>query len=121
MKKVNQLDLEKAETININATQKEIAKLMKEKNTRHVFLLQKGRVKGIISGTDLINALAEEILDSGDKIMSKNLISVKPEDSAGQALRQMLKSNQYSLPVIKNERLHGILTLTTCLGGLNDT
>ena len=122
MKKVSELKLERAPTTNKEANQAEIAKIMRDNNNRHVFILEKGYVKGIVSVSDILGrAIAEGRGDlKAEELMVTKLISINPGMTAGQALAQMLKSNQYTLPVIKNNRLHGILNLTTCLGGLNE-
>ena len=121
MKLVKELKLEKAETSTKKSTQQELASLMKETDARHVFILEKGKLQGLVSSTDIIHAIAEDNSGSAEAIMAKEIISVDPEDSAGKALKTRMNANQYTLPVVKDERLHGVLTLSVCLGGLNDS
>jgi CBS domain-containing protein len=92
------------------------ASLMHWKHLRHVPVENDdGELVGIVSHRDLLELLALGKVDGGGElvvrdIMRKELITVSPATSALEALYLMREKNIGCLPVVKGERLVGLIT-----------
>lgn len=102
----------------------EAEKTMVAEGFRRLPILTDGKVVGIITAMDIIrffgSGQAFEYLRSGTinqvlnthalEIASKTLTSIPPNEDVGQAARVMKEKGIGSLPVIKDEKLVGIVT-----------
>lgn len=92
------------------------ASLMHWKHLRHVPVENDdGELVGIVSHRDLLELLALGKMDEGGElvvrdIMRKELITISPATSALEALYLMREKNIGCLPVVKGERLVGLIT-----------
>lgn len=94
-------DLELAET----------AKLMSDKGIGCLLLVQKGKLKGLISESDLLKNFGKRKMVS--QIMSKNIISIGPEETIEGALKLMKENKIKRLPVVDSRKqLVGIISMT---------
>lgn len=103
-------------TIDINKTAKEAGELMKKVRKGLLVATKNDRPAGIITDSDMIKrVVAEDIRPSEVKVkdlMSSPLIAVGPDDDMLEAVRKMKKSNIHRLPVVKNGRVVGIVSMT---------
>ena len=92
------------------------ASLMHWKHVRHVPVEDdNGELVGIVSHRDLLELLALGKMERGKEIvvrdiMKKELITISPDTSALEALRLMREGDIGCLPIVKGERLVGIIT-----------
>ncbi len=98
--------------------------LMLKKNIRHLPVLENGKLVGIITDRDLRSAtskLAEVPFQPEDevgKIMVKNVITVHPKDPIDVAAKLMRENKIGCLPVMENDALVGIVTISDMLDAL---
>jgi CBS domain-containing protein len=104
----------KATSIEENVSVLKIAKIMKQKKIRHVFVCdKKGTLKGIISESDIVrkvvaeNKKPEEVL--AKEIMVSPVLAVEINDNPEKALAIMNKIKTLTCPVTKNKKLVGIV------------
>ena len=99
---------------------------------RHLPVVEKGKVVGIISDRDMYKALGpksnSKVIEANQDntelhvvskkvrhIMKRGIISVTPETLASKAASLMAEHRIGALPVVKNNKLVGILTSTDIL------
>ncbi|MEI7718822.1 MAG: CBS domain-containing protein [archaeon] len=89
-----------------------IAKLLKSKNERRIFVVDKDKkLVGIITTTDLVyNFLATSKKEMKAKeIMTKKVLSINKEDTIEKALDVMNKIKTYICPVVNDGKIVGVL------------
>lgn len=103
-------------TIDADKTVKEAGELMKKVRKGLLVVTKGDKPAGIVTDSDIIKrVVAKDIKPSNVKIndlMSSPLITVGPDDDMLDAVRKMKKSNIHRLPVVKNGRVVGIVSLT---------
>jgi acetoin utilization protein AcuB len=99
---------------------------------RHLPVVEKGQVVGIVSDRDLYKALGPRsrsrmVTEGADRsqlyvipkkarhIMRRGVITIEPEDFASRAASLMARRKVGALPVVQNGRLVGIITATDLL------
>jgi CBS domain-containing protein len=99
-------------TIDVNQTVYEAAKLMSAKGIGCLVITENDVAVGIVTERDFLRRIVAERASFDLKIsaiMSKSLITVDPETSVREAARLMATNKIRRLPVVKAERLVGIL------------
>jgi acetoin utilization protein AcuB len=109
-------------TVEPDSTISETLLLMYKHNIRHLPVVEKGRLEGIVSDRDIKQTmgppeLTKGLLDPGEadlpvsKIMTRHPIAVRPGDSVKSAIEQMVENRVSCLPVVDSERkLVGIVS-----------
>ena len=103
-------------TISSSKTVYDAAVLMTEKKIGSLIVIDGTTPVGIVTERDLVRKvvyqrlLPQEIKIS--EIMSKPLVTIDPDSSIREAARLMLKNTIRRLPVVKDNKLAGILTTT---------
>ena len=93
-----------------------IMQVLRDHNIRHMPVIDRqGILCGIISNRDMLVAHVNAKNVEGERlathIMSRELVTVRPETCAGLAAREMYDSKLGSLPVVdENMRLVGLIT-----------
>lgn len=92
---------------------KEAAKLMDSKNIGCIVVTKENLPVGIITERDFVRRVAskEKPLTSSLKdIMSSPLITIDPDETVWEAAESMKVNNIHKLPVIKDNKILGIIT-----------
>ena len=110
-------------TVRADATIPEAIALMKDKNVRHLPVMDAGRVVGVISEGDIDSALPSKATSlsvneltylvnklSIAKVMSRDPITISPEALLEQAAVVMREAKIEMLPVVEGGRLVGVIT-----------
>jgi CBS domain-containing protein len=99
-----------------NVTVKEAAKLMNKREIGCLIAVEKGKISGILTERDLLKRVVAEAKDASKlrvrDVMTSPLIVTEPTMDLGEAVRLMFQMKIKKLPVIKNKRLVGLLSLT---------
>ncbi|MEM4275611.1 MAG: CBS domain-containing protein [Candidatus Nitrosocaldaceae archaeon] len=111
---VNELMSKDVVTINEDSTAYDVAKIMDEKNIGTIVIVKNEEPIGIVTERDLVKRICSKDLKSSSvkvkDIMSSPLITVQPNAPIGLAASLMVEHNIRRLPVIKNNKLVGIIT-----------
>ncbi len=130
--RVEELMTSKVFTVNTHDMIDRVFFLIHYEKVRHLPVLEKGKVVGMVSDRDMYKALgpksnsnAIESNASGTElhvipkkvqnIMRRGVISVSPETLASNAAALMAEHKIGALPVIQNDKLVGILSATDIL------
>lgn len=107
-------------TVTPDTTMAELMELLRVRRIGGVPVVQNDRLVGIVSLEDLIKALDEQ--RRGDRVsarMSRNVMSVRADDLAIQAVKLFVQYGYGRLPVLDNDgRLVGIVTGSDITRGL---
>jgi CBS domain-containing protein len=102
-------------TIDVNKTVFDAAEIMSNKGVGCVIVIVQGFPVGIITERDMVKrvlAKRSSIDQKVTEIMTKTLITVEPETSLKDAARVMSTNGIRRLPVLKNNKLVGIVVAT---------
>ncbi len=102
-------------TIDVNKTVFDAAELMSNKGVGCVIVVVQGFPVGIITERDMVKrvvAKRSSIDQKVTEVMTKTLITVEPETSLKEAARVMSSNGIRRLPVLKNNKLVGIVVAT---------
>ena len=103
------------ETIPASASVKEAADRMREKKIAALVVADGAAIEGIVSERELVHGLsqfgsalmAKKVRD----VMTKNVVTVEPEDTVKHAMALMTRYRTRHLPVIRECGLAGIVSL----------
>jgi CBS domain-containing protein len=102
-------------TIDVNKTVFDAAELMSNKGVGCIIVIVQGFPVGIITERDMVKrvlAKRSSIDQKVTEVMTKTLITVEPETSLKDAARVMSTNGIRRLPVLKNNKLVGIVVAT---------
>jgi len=115
-KKLRQIMVKNVVTVKPNATVKSAAELMRAHEISCLVVVKNEKPIGIVTEQDMLRRVITKSrkLEKTcvSEIMSKPLIVATPNIHAHVASKIMLKRNIRRLPVVENERLVGLVTLT---------
>ena len=116
--KIHSLMIPDPITITANATISEAIELMKINSIRHLPVISRNRrLQGLLTLADLKQGLIPSML--GDltlqDLMIKDPITVDPDDDIEFAAQLIYKNKIGGMPVVKGDRLAGIITATDIL------
>ena len=99
----------------LNTPVSDAARLMRAADRDSLIVFDLGRAMGIVTERDIIRKITAEGLDAMhvhvDQIVSTPLITIHPDKPAREAAKLMLEKKIRHLPVVKENRLLGIITL----------
>lgn len=102
-------------TLPLDAPLTEAARLMRDERIGGVLVTQDGRLCGLLTDRDIVvRAVAEGRDLTGTRladICSAGIVTVSPDDGADTALRLMIDSAVRRLPVVKDGRPVGIVSI----------
>ncbi len=97
----------------------EVARYLKEKKLRRVYVVDSnGAPVGIISSTDISNHIVADGKDAATlkatDIMTRGILIVNIEDHTGSVAIEMDKFHVPSVAVVKSKKMIGVLTVEEC-------
>lgn len=109
-------------TVKADSSVREAAELMSRKGMGSIVVTYKGKPAGIVTERDLVKKVVAMGLDASkvqmEKIMSKQLITIKCNMPIIEAIRVMQKKKIRRLLIIENRKLIGIVTQRDLLRAL---
>ncbi len=80
-----------------------------------------GTMLGIVSERDIVSSIAEEGLESLNRsaadLMSRSVVTCRPDSSTEELMEQMLAERIRHLPVYEDDRLVGIISIVDVVKG----
>lgn len=129
--KVAQLMTKKLITVRPMDSVEEAVKLLRQRGVRHLLVMDKSRLVGIISDRDIKRALdpqktKKRVMSVGglyfliepilvEEIMTRGPKTISPDDTAQDAALVMLANRFGALPVVRGSKPVGIITETDLL------
>jgi uncharacterized protein (DUF39 family)/CBS domain-containing protein len=100
-----------AVTCKVDEDLKTVAKRIIDKSVNHVVVTgDKGEIKGIVTSWDVTRAVAEG-KNRLDDIITKKVMTTRPEDTLEVASRKMAQNHISALPVVdRNKKVVGLIT-----------
>ena len=99
----------------LNTPVSDAARLMRAADRDSLIVFDLGRAIGIVTERDIIRKITAEGLDAMRvhvaQIVSSPLVTIHPDRPAREAAELMLKKKIRHLPVVKENRLLGIITI----------
>ena len=96
-------------------TLREAARVMGEMNMGSLVIMEDEKIVGIVTSTDILKAIGEgkdpDKVTIGE-IATKNVITIQADDPLEKAVDIMVKYKIKKLPVMMNEKLVGIITVS---------
>ncbi|MBV8775502.1 MAG: CBS domain-containing protein [Deltaproteobacteria bacterium] len=89
--------------------------LMEAGDFRAVPITLNGNLVGIISDRDIRSSGRKPHATKVSERMSRNVVCVSPDDSVNEAVRMILSNKIGGLPVVKENKLLGMITTTDIL------
>jgi CBS domain-containing protein len=112
---VEQIMTTNPRTVNVNDTVKDAAAVMRDSDIGDVIVIEDGQVTGILTDRDIVVRAVAEGRDadstSVSDICTTGIKAIEPDASVDDALRSMREEDIRRLPVVKNGRPVGILSL----------
>lgn len=100
-------------------------KLFKKNNIRHIPIVDNGEIVGMLSYSDLLRLSFADLTNEEfeidafiyemftiKQIMAKNLTMVPPNTTIKKVAQMLVEKEFHALPIVKNEKLLGIVTST---------
>jgi acetoin utilization protein AcuB len=130
--KVSKLMSRKLITVSPDDSVERAVQLLRQRGVRHLLVLKDGRLVGIVSDRDLKRALdsakakKKRLLNLGGiffllepftvrEIMTRDVVSIDPKATVQTATSLMVEMKFGALPVVKSDKLLGIITETDLL------
>ncbi|HEX6582754.1 MAG TPA: CBS domain-containing protein [Thermoleophilaceae bacterium] len=102
-------------TVNVDDTVQDAARVMKENDIGDVIVVEDGQVSGILTDRDIVVRAVAEGRDASSaevrEICTNGIEALEPDASVDDALRTMREHDIRRLPVVKNGRPVGIVSL----------
>jgi CBS domain-containing protein len=96
-------------------TLREAARVMGEMNMGSLVIMEEDKIVGIVTSTDILKAIGEgkdpDKVTIGE-IATKNVITIQADEPLEKAVDIMIKHKIKKLPVMMNEKLVGIITVS---------
>jgi len=98
-----------------SVTLREAAKVMGEMNMGSLVIMEDEKIVGIVTSTDILKSIGDgkdpDKVTIGE-IATKNVITIQADDPLEKAVDLMIKHKIKKLPVMMNEKLVGIITVS---------
>jgi CBS domain-containing protein len=102
-------------TVNVDDTVKAAAELMRDNDIGDAIVIEDGQVTGILTDRDIVVRAVAEGRDadstSVSEICTTGIQAIEPDASVDDALRAMREHDIRRLPVVKNGRPVGVVSL----------
>ena len=121
METLQQLMSTKLITVGLSATVAEAAELMSIHRVGSALVVEGEELRGIFTERDIVRALAAEHDAASHAVtdwMTTDVVRLPPDASAMEALQQMLESGYRHVPVVRDGRLVGIVSIRDLSGRL---
>jgi CBS domain-containing protein len=98
-------------------TIKEAAKIMSSKNVGSIVVVEGDKILGIITERDILRNMDKQS-EQIKKLMSKDVITISPNQEVDEAKEIMIRNKIKRLPVIEDKKIVGIVKITDVLANI---
>ena len=103
------------ETVNPSVTLSTVAQRLRLKGIGALVVIDEGRVAGMVSERDVVRAFAAHRGEAAEikvaDVMTRELVTCRPDDSLTRVLGLMTRHRVRHLPVIEGGRLVGLISI----------
>lgn len=89
---------------------------MQEEGVNFLVIAEGDKLRGVLTDGDVLSAIYKRKLPPSEvkisEVMSKSLLTIKPTDTLIKALELMVENKIRRLPVVENDKLVGLISLT---------
>jgi len=131
---ISEIMTKKVVTLKHNDELETAERLFKKHHIRHIPVVKKDKVIGILSYTDLLRISFADAVDEDEdsvdtvvynmftieQVMAKNLVSVSSNTTIKDVAELLAKREFHALPVLDDDKLVGIVTTTDLINYLID-
>lgn len=114
--KVEDIMIRNVITVNADITVKEAVKIMNKNEIGSLVVIKEKRLVGILTERDILKRVLAESKNPEktkvSQIMSTPVIAASPQTDLEEAAKLMFEKNVKKLPVVSEEKLVGLVTLT---------
>jgi len=100
--------------ISPGVTLKEAAEIMSKESIGSLVIIKNGQLAGIITERDILKNI-RKLNFPVEKIMSKGVVTIEEDESIDRAAELMAENKIKRLPVTRDKKLVGIVTVTDIL------
>lgn len=97
----------------------EAARIMSEKGIGSLIVLLKEKIAGIITERDILKNV-DKVNKKISEAMSRDVITIEEDETLDDAASLMAKNKIKRLPVVKNNKLVGIVTATDIIANASE-
>lgn len=101
--------MNKVVAIDFDTNLKQAAKIMASKNIGSLVVVKGDKILGIITENDFVKH-ADNMNQKVSSVMSKKVVTIEEDDEIDYAADIMTKNKIKRIPVVKDEKLTGIIT-----------
>ncbi|HRZ85545.1 MAG TPA: CBS domain-containing protein [Candidatus Paceibacterota bacterium] len=102
-----------------NVNLRSAAKIMSNKNIGSLLIVKEDKIKGILTERDILKNISK--LDSKiSNVMSKGVITIESNATIEEAAEKMAENKIKRLPVLKNGKLAGIISMTDVIAHVRE-
>lgn len=105
--------------IDFDTNLKQAAKIMANKNIGSLIVVKGDKILGILTENDFVKH-ADNMNQKVSNVMSKKVVTIEEEDEIDYAADIMTKNKIKRLPVVKGDKLTGIITASDLLAHSED-
>ncbi len=89
---------------------------MQEEGVNFLIIAEGDQLRGVLTDGDVLSAIYKRKVQPSElkiaEVMSTNLLTIKPTNTILQALEMMVENKIRRLPVVENDKLVGLISLT---------
>jgi CBS domain-containing protein len=104
--------MNKAIAVDDDISIKQAARIMSNKNIGSLIVMNGKKIAGILTERDILKNLDRGLDGKIDKIISRNVIYIEPDDTLDDAAKIMAQKKIKRLPVLEKNMLIGMITMT---------
>ncbi|MCD1294928.1 CBS domain-containing protein [Methanocella sp. CWC-04] len=112
---VDDIMIKSVKSIEIPGTRDEVLELMQKERISAVPVVKEGTLLGIVTRIDLLKHPEEEQIAL---LMTRNPITITPEEPLSEAAKILMKTGLRRLPVVVRQKLVGIVTVSDIVGAI---
>ncbi|MEM4230480.1 MAG: CBS domain-containing protein [Candidatus Pacearchaeota archaeon] len=106
--------MHEVEVISPKISLREAAVIMSEKEIGSLVVIEEEKIVGIITERDILKNIGK-LGEKVEKIMSKNVLTIEEDKNIDKAIEIMRENKIKRLPVTRDRKLVGIVTVTDIL------